>query len=865
MKRFLAVLAGICTLAASAFGATACDKAGEHEHVFDDGVVTTEATCSAEGVLTRKCTVEGCNVTKEEPIEKKEHSFDGGVVTTEPKCDKEGVKTYTCGVCGATREEAVGKTDHTWDGGVITTVPTIDKAGVITYTCGGCKTTKTEAASARDDFGEQFYTALPAKTVWRYGYAAGYTAEVEKITFTQITTAENGVWKDGGVEISASALKFEENAAISYNFAYDMSVNVKISYEGGLSSAHLALVNAEGVVKGERTLSGEVAASWKIEKTEINAVAGDSLYLIIINAGEAAAEGKLSFTVTSPCRHVWNGGEKTKTESCTELGEMTYTCDKCGETKTEEIAKAPHDFEGGSWVAMVGGHAKKCKNCETVNEETLTPHNHVENAEKSTPATCNADGIRVSVCEACGDEKREPITARPDHDYKEDPAQSTPATCISDGERVLVCENCGGKKTEAITERAPHKYVEDAEKSTPATCHSDGVKVYVCSVCKDEKTEAITERPAHDYDLTVWTSAEAAGHNHKCKNCDAHTENVAHNLTETERKEPTATEEGFVKSTCDDCGYVQTVVLPTTDHAKGTAYGKDENNHWFTCGAHDDCGAKFDETPHDYTEELPDDPASKAATCAEDGIIVKKCICGQTKQFTVSKDTVPHSFEGATPVKDDENTHHLNCTVCGTAGESVAHSYNSEEVTTAPTFWAAGEKTLTCACGATKTESVARLDQINHSDAGVFTTENQDGDWQYGAVTSVTNWAGENFTFVTQQATELTGDGLGWQANNSEIKKGWLNNASDSYISFTAKEATKIKIEITLKKLDNKNIDVRLVSNNVAALYDKYNGDTLTISAEYTLEQDGKLFLVFTGGAGEGKQQAEYSIKISRV
>ena len=32
---------------------------GEHDHVWDGGTVTTEATCHSEGVRTFKCTVQG--------------------------------------------------------------------------------------------------------------------------------------------------------------------------------------------------------------------------------------------------------------------------------------------------------------------------------------------------------------------------------------------------------------------------------------------------------------------------------------------------------------------------------------------------------------------------------------------------------------------------------------------------------------------------------------------------------------------------------------------------------------------------------------------------------------------------------------
>ena len=54
----------------------------------------------------------------------------------------------------------------------------------------------------------------------------------------------------------------------------------------------------------------------------------------------AAGEG----TVKVACQHSWDEGKVTKPATCTEKGEKTYTCSICGETKTEEIAKAEHEM-----------------------------------------------------------------------------------------------------------------------------------------------------------------------------------------------------------------------------------------------------------------------------------------------------------------------------------------------------------------------------------------------------------------------------------------------------------------------------------------------------------------------------------------
>ena len=121
------------------------------DHIWNEGVVTTPATCTAEGVKTITCTVPGCGETATEYIDVDEnaHAWNGGVVTTAPTCSAEGVKTFTC-----TRNPEHTKTEavapdayaHSWNEGEVTTNPTCTAEGVKTYTCThDASHTKTEA------------------------------------------------------------------------------------------------------------------------------------------------------------------------------------------------------------------------------------------------------------------------------------------------------------------------------------------------------------------------------------------------------------------------------------------------------------------------------------------------------------------------------------------------------------------------------------------------------------------------------------------------------------------------------------------------------------------------------------------------
>lgn len=177
-----------------------------HEHVWDNGVVTVEPTCSTEGVKTYTCT-EDCPTgrAKTEPVEKLPHtpvtdaavaadcltsgktegshcSVCGEVLTAQEetaplghdfstdytsdesghwhKCsrcdatDEAAAHTYPagvscdvaseCTVCGY--EKPAGA--HTWNNGETTTAPTCTAKGMKTYTCASCGESRTEDIDA---------------------------------------------------------------------------------------------------------------------------------------------------------------------------------------------------------------------------------------------------------------------------------------------------------------------------------------------------------------------------------------------------------------------------------------------------------------------------------------------------------------------------------------------------------------------------------------------------------------------------------------------------------------------------------------------------------------------------------------------
>ena len=155
------------TAALSSLSATKMIKvaAAVHEHSWDAGKVTTEATCTTDGVKTYTCSV--CKTTKTETIKATGHKETEIRNAVEATCQQEG---YTgdkvCKTCGATLEKGttIVKKDHSWDAGKVTTEATCTTDGVKTYTCSVCKTIKTETIKATGHKMSEWKTVTAATT-----------------------------------------------------------------------------------------------------------------------------------------------------------------------------------------------------------------------------------------------------------------------------------------------------------------------------------------------------------------------------------------------------------------------------------------------------------------------------------------------------------------------------------------------------------------------------------------------------------------------------------------------------------------------------------------------------------------------------
>ena len=119
------------------------------EHMWNEGQITTDATCTEEGIRTFTCIF--CGITKTEAIAATGHKATEVRNKKNATCVSEGYSgDEYCADCGTLLEEgqAIEKTGHSWNKGQITSKATCTEEGIRTFTCISCKITKTKKIAA---------------------------------------------------------------------------------------------------------------------------------------------------------------------------------------------------------------------------------------------------------------------------------------------------------------------------------------------------------------------------------------------------------------------------------------------------------------------------------------------------------------------------------------------------------------------------------------------------------------------------------------------------------------------------------------------------------------------------------------------
>ena len=266
-------------------------------------------------------------------------------LTKKATCTEDGLLTYTC-ICGDSYTETVDAGGHNYE--AITATGDSDPTRC-TFVCTYC--------------GDKYEYALNYKVEDR-SYWGSRTVYEFALTDDNL---ETGMQPDGSIDVRIPLNEFQSTATR---------------------------------VKVQRYVNGK----WE----SVPAVIEDG-FLVITADHFTPYEVQFTFSCNETGEHTWDQGKETKAATCTEEGEMTYTCETCESTKTTPISKKDHT--PGEWIVdreatckEAGGKHQECAVChETINTDVIPASEHDLTHIKAKAATAEAEGnVEYYHCNVCG-------------------------------------------------------------------------------------------------------------------------------------------------------------------------------------------------------------------------------------------------------------------------------------------------------------------------------------------------------------------------------------------------------------------------------------------------------------------------------
>ena len=445
--------AGTKTYTCTSCGKTKTTEIAATGHQHTEIRNKKEATCKEEGYTgDTYCTDCETKVSSGQAIPKTDHTWDNGKVTTEATCEHTGVRTYTCSVCGETKEEETPKTDHTYDDGTVTKKPTCIETGIKTYTCTVCQKTKTEEIPATGHQHTEIRNKKEATCT-----ETGYTGD----TYCK----DCGTKLSSGEVISKKAHDYEvkdRQKPTCTTDGYVLSVckacgDEKQEVLPATGHQHTEIRNKKEATCKEEGYTGDMYCKDCGEKLSD----GKTIAKTTEHTWDA---GKVTKAATCTEKGV-------KTYTCTVCGatkteEIAATGHQHTEVRNKVEATCTKDGYSGDVY---------CTDCGTKlssGTEIARKAHEYEERERNE-ANCKRNGYILFVCKVCGDEKRE-VLPKTDHQHTEI-RNKVEATCTDEGYTGdTYCTDCGEKLSDGKKIPATgHIHIGYLGKKE-ATCENDG-------------------------------------------------------------------------------------------------------------------------------------------------------------------------------------------------------------------------------------------------------------------------------------------------------------------------------------------------------------------------------------------------------
>lgn len=328
-----------------------------HGHLYERGVVVLEPNCTENGTKADRCVF--CEDTiNETSISPLGHDYDNRhyKVTKEPSCAETGTANVICTVCGDAREIELEKTQHTMSTEWTEVSPaTCTENGKEEGVCRYCGPVEREIPAIGHTVAN-WVNVKPASCSeegLRTGYCSvcGDEAAEEKIPMLPHKYDENTIYHTSGI-----ICKEDGEGYIKCTVCGDKKYG-KIICLGKCQT-------------GETKVYSEATCTENAKTVDICRFCKEEI------------AGSIRTDYGTKLGHDFGNWEETTPASCSENGEMTKTCDRCGETETKTVPAYGHTT--GEWEEIrkascseTGLKVLKCSECgQTVqkSESSTLPH-----------------------------------------------------------------------------------------------------------------------------------------------------------------------------------------------------------------------------------------------------------------------------------------------------------------------------------------------------------------------------------------------------------------------------------------------------------------------------------------------------------
>lgn len=479
----------------------------------------TDATCTADGSVTMKCS--RCEKTENKTITKLGHEMTK-TEAEEAKCEEDGNNEYyTCSRCSGVFKDEKGETATSVED------EKIDALGH------DYDETKSETNLTRPVYDEETGTWSKGYYTHVCSHDASHTTKeyVDRADYTDYDKAISDLEKLLEQDLSDEA---KENIEKALEEANKLPDNLIDSEQDKINKA------VEGINKAIEDNTGN------LKTYTVTFVDDDGQTLkteSVISGNDATAPINVTKTADETYHYTFNGWDKSFTNVTSDL------------TVKAKFTSAEHNFTTHT-DKDDNVHTDKCDCGYTVD----VSHGYNDGVI-TTPAKCEEKGVKTYTCSICQGTKTEYVDAIA-HKNKEH-HEAVPATCIATGTiEYWSCPDCSTNYsdeacTTAVTDLTAainpnnHKNTEEKEQQD-ATCTDDGYTAG--KYCNDCKT---------------WVS----GH----EKIDA----LGHNLSKTDAKAATCKDTGNQAYwTCSVCGDVFSDENGTNQTtAADMTLGIDANNH----------------------------------------------------------------------------------------------------------------------------------------------------------------------------------------------------------------------------------------------------------------------------------------------